>query len=386
MPKFLLFLLFIPTCLFAQNSITGKVISLANKNSVADVSVFLNNTMLGTKTLLNGSFTLNNIPNGRYTIIFSSIGYETATQSILVNKDIQIADVPLSPKVVELNEVIITAKHHRQPNRNLYLHTFLAEFLGQTKNSRNCKILNPNLIHFVYDKKNEILTATTSDFLIIENKALGYRIKYMLLSFSNDPTWGKSSYTGISLFQPMDSTAAQQLIWKQRRAETYHGSEMQFLRSCIASSLEEDGFTVWKIIRTPSETRPPDSLIARQLDILSDYPKTSPDVSKWIALAKKPAYDLTIESKPLPLYDFIKITDQKGVYAFGFPYPVMVNYFNTHNFSDKHTSFVYFAEPNAYFDSKGIIFTPQNLIVQGLWGEKRVADLLPDDYQLPAGF
>jgi len=388
MPKtqLLLILLFIPACLFAQNSITGKITSLANKNPVAGVSVFLNNTTLGTKTATDGSFTISNIPNGQYTIIFSSIGYETATQLVMINKDIHLAAVSLSPKITELGEVVITAKHHHQPGRNLYLHTFIAEFLGQTKNARECTILNPNLIHFVYDEKTDRLTATTSDFLIIENKALGYRIKYLLLSFLNDPTWGRTSYTGVSLFQPMDSTAEQELVWKKKRAETYRGSEMHFLRSCIASQTDAEGFTVWEVTRTPSPTRPPDSLLAEQMNTLSGYPKTNPDVVKLMKLIKESPYVQTVANTPLTMYKYIKVTDKKGIYAFGYSQTIMVNYLNTSNGSNRCSSFITFIDPYAYFDNKGIIFTPQSCLIEGFWGTKRIAELLPDDYQPPNGF
>jgi hypothetical protein len=377
-------LFFLPCSLFAQNTISGKVISSANKNAVSAASVFLNNTTTGTNTLTDGSFSLRNVQNGAYKIIVSCIGYEPYTQSIIVAKDIHLKDIELTPKITELAEVIITTKH--RSHRNLYLRIFINEFLGQTKNARSCKILNPGIIHFIYDNNSEKLTATTSDFLIIENKALGYRIKYLLASFLSDERWGKTAYTGMSFFEQMDSTAAQQMIWKKKRAETYGNSQMHFLRACIAGSFDGQRFTVWKVIRTPSESRPPDSIVNEQINKLSGYSDTSPELSKWLKIAKQLPYDETIDRTPPEIYDYIKRTDQKGIFAFGFPFTLMINYNNSSNGSDRNSSFVTFVAPYAYFDNNGILITPQNCLIRGFWGDKRVAELLPDDYKLPEGF
>jgi len=378
----LLFLL--PLSLFAQNTITGKVISATSNRAVSEASVFLNNTVTGTKTSTDGSFSLSNIQNGAYKIVVSCIGYEHYEKTIIVNGDIHLEDVKLIPKITELGEVKISAKKHSTPD--LYLRIFTNEFLGQTKNARACKILNPGIIHFVYDSDNEKLTATTSDFLIIENKALGYRIKYMLVSFSNDARWVRTSYTGISFFEQMDSTNAQQLIWKKNRAETYQNSSMHFLRACISSQLTEEGFTVWKVIRTPASNRPTDSVVRERINSLRDYPKASPELSKWLKIAKQPAYDQKVGHTPPELYDYIKRTDQKGIYGFGFPFTLMINYHNAGNGSNRNSSFVTFVAPYAYFDSNGILFTPENCIIQGFWGDKRIGDLLPDDYKFPGGY
>ena len=376
----------LPFSLFAQNTIVGKVIDITNKNTVSKASVFLNNTTTGTETLTDGSFSLSNIQNGAYKIIVSCVGYETYAQSIIVNKNIHLEEIELIPKLNELTEVKITSKHHHT-RRNFFLKIFTIKFLGQTKNARDCKILNPGIIHFDYDENNNRLTATTANFLIIENKALGYRIKYLLSSFKNDERWSRTSYTGMSLFEQMDSTAAQQMIWKKERAATYHNSIMHFLRACISGSFNGERFTVWKIIRTPSEKRPTDSVVREQINKLSEYSEeTSPELVKWLKIAKQSPYDQTVDRTPPEIYEYIKRTDLKGIYTFGFPFTLMINYNNSSNGSDRNSSFVTFVAPYAYFDNNGILLTPENCVIQGFWGDKRIAELLPDDYKLPAGF
>lgn len=383
MLKFWVILFFLPFSVFAQNTITGKVISTADKNAVSDASVFLNNTTTGTKTLMDGSFSLSNIQDGGYKLIVSCVGYETYTQTIIVNKSIHLDDIALSPKITGLNEVKITGK--RPPVNRLFLRIFTAKFLGQTKNAGDCKILNPGIIHFVYDENSEKLTATTSDFLIIENKALGYRIKYLLVSFLSDERWSWASYKGVSFFEEMDSTGTQKMIWKKKRAETYRNSTMHFLRACISGQFNGEHFTVWKVVRTPSKTRLPDSVVREEINKLSGYSNTSPELSKWLEMAKQPPYDQAVDRKPPEIYEYIKRTDQKGIYAFGFQFTLMINYNNVSNGSDKNSSFVTFAAPYAYFDHNGILLTPENCIIEGYWGKKRMAELLPDNYELSGG-
>jgi hypothetical protein len=385
MLKFWILFLFIPLSSFAQNIVTGKVVSTANGNSVSDASVFLNNTTTGSKTLTDGSFSLSNIQDGGYKLIVSCVGYETYIQTIIVNKNIHLEDIKLVPKISELGEVQITSKP--RPINPLYLKVLTNELLGQTKNARECKILNPRIIHFVYDGTTEKLTATTSKFLIIENKALGYRIKYLLVSFINDPRWGRTTYTGMSLFEQMDSTDAQQLIWKKARAETYRNSTMHFLRACISGDqFDGEHFYVWKVIRTPAENRPTDSVLRERLNKLDDYSNGSAELSKWLKMAKQPPYQQTVDNKTPEINEYIKRTDQKGIYAFGFPYTLMINYDNEGNGSDRNSSFVTFVAPYAYFDVNGILLTPENCIVEGFWGKKRMGELLPDDYKLPGKF
>ncbi|HEY4195563.1 MAG TPA: carboxypeptidase-like regulatory domain-containing protein, partial [Mucilaginibacter sp.] len=91
-----------PLQLIAQNVITGKVTNVIGKNSVSEASVFLNNTTIGSKTLTDGSFVLRNVRDGGYKLIVSCVGYETYTQTIIIDKDIHLDSIKLIPKINEL--------------------------------------------------------------------------------------------------------------------------------------------------------------------------------------------------------------------------------------------------------------------------------------------
>lgn len=387
--KFLLLLFLIPASLLAQNELTGKVVSLADKVPVAKASVFLSNSSVGSETQNNGWFKLTNVKNGQYDLVVSCIGYETYHQKLSVyNGNINLPDIELQLRLNLLNEVKIVGAQKKikvkdDPNRKRYIRMFTAAFFGNTKNAAECKLLNPELLDFNFEESTDKLHATSRDFLIVENKALGYRIKYLLESFLIDPGAHIMYYTGSSIFEPMDSTAAQQKIWKAKRIKAYLGSEMHFLRACITNQLPEEGFTVRKVVRTPIEGIAADSTIYANIKRYGVSPSFSAELHYWTEQAKLAKYDQQLFARHLRSYEFIKKTDEKGIYAIGYLDCLMISYGNPRGSSLHDNTIMIFREPCAYFDGNGIIVNPQSNWVEGYWGTKRVAELLPVDYELP---
>ncbi|MDB5147060.1 MAG: CarboxypepD reg-like protein [Mucilaginibacter sp.] len=392
MRLFLLFLLLIPVCCFAQFTVTGKVIDGETKGPVMDASVFLSNSSVGTKTINDGIFALKNVKSGKYDLVVSCVGYQTFHKDITIyNTDINLPAIEINIKVNMLVEVKVKAtKKGPDAKRARYLRIFTREFFGRTKNAGECSLLNQEKLNFIFDENSEKLTATSSDFLIIENKGLGYRIKYLLDSFLSDPRGNIAAYKGSFYFEPLKGTPEQEAQWQKERADTYHGSAMHFFRSCIANEVEDNGFTVRKLVRTETPGRAPDSLINVKLKmfrISSGVSGASTDSLRyWAKMAKRPRYEQEVVDKPLKSYEYTGVTNQKGIYAFFYhPDWLMINYKHKANGSNNTTTFVDFVDQFAYFDSNGVIFTPESFIVEGFWGTKRVGELLPVDYELPYG-
>src|SRR5665213_2384116 len=184
MIKWLIFFIILsPVASFSQVSITGRITNKADNKPVANASVFLSNATIGNKTGGGGTFTLNNVKPGRYDLVVSIIGFEAYNQTVTVGKsNIKLADIILSPKTIALSQV--TIKYHADPNRGRYLSWFKDEFLGVSEFAWKCKIVNPEVLDLAYDEATGTLTASSYDFLIIENDALGYRINNLLTIFS----------------------------------------------------------------------------------------------------------------------------------------------------------------------------------------------------------
>jgi hypothetical protein len=77
----LVFLIFFYCCqyAFSQSVLKGHVFSEENKKPLASVSVYLNNTSIGTITNDEGLFVLKDIPQGKFSLIATSVGFETYT-------------------------------------------------------------------------------------------------------------------------------------------------------------------------------------------------------------------------------------------------------------------------------------------------------------------
>jgi hypothetical protein len=363
---FAFFIFLLPFTCLAQYSISGRVIDLADKKPVADASVFLNNATVGTKTADNGTFTINSVRPGQYDLVVSIVGYETYHQAVMVNNNISLPDIQVLAKTIQLKEVRIG------PNRNWDrdYETFKRLFFGVSDYTDQCKILNPDVLDLDFNPSTLVFSAKSSDFIVIENNALGYRIKYLLSELTNDSRSGELYFEGSASFEEMKGSEAKQRRWKKNRLNAYLGSSMHFLRSAISNTITTEGFKAFRLIRKPDP--------------------------KYPAGAKR--YIQTLVNKPLSVSDMVKLTDIKGQFALGFDDCLYIAYnkkfrdtSNTKNkgpatipvpdyLSDPQTTIVVFIEPYAFFDFNGIIINPRSIIYNGDWGKSRIAELLPVDY------
>jgi hypothetical protein len=401
-------LAFIFICLFcyvsvlAQSVITGRVISHADKKPVANASIFLSNTTIGNETEGDGTFMLKNIRSGKFDIIVSVIGFETYSQTVILNNNkLTLPDIELVPKVNVLKEVTIRSKV--DPNRATYLRWFSEQFLGMSELAQDCKIVNPEVLDLSYDNNTKILTASSYDFLEIENRALGYRLKYLVTSFSDntqDVIKRDLHYGGSVLFEKMKGTPSQEKRWQKRRQEAYEGSEMHFLRTVSGNRIEEEGFRVmqWSISQNPA--RPADSVIEAKIKLFTklktENNKYKDSLAFWTKKSALPKKLQILMNYPLAREEIIKLTDQKKIYALGCDMDGLhITYNKDHHFpekgqtrhlddrTNKEVTLVNFSSPYAFFDENGSVLNFYSVSLTGAWAQNRVAELLPEDYEPP---
>jgi len=377
---------------FAQHAITGKVIDIYNKKPIVKASVFLSNTTVGGSTGEDGSYTLNNVKPGQYDMIVSAVGYETYQRTVLVNALLNIPYIELTPKTISLNAVVVKPDPERERNYNM----FKREFFGLTEFANQCKILNPEVLDLDYDKANQTLTASSSDYLNIENKALGYTLKYKLLDFTRDYNTGKFFYMGNVLFQPMKGKSSQMKRWYKNRLSAYRGSMEHYLRSIISNLNTQEGFKTLQLIRKPNPERPPDSIIQAKIKKFRPVSNRgniiiiSDSLTYWNAKNRLHKFTEYLVTKSLRMDSLVKRTNMKGVFALAYQDILYVlytkkksdpGYNNTlMNAPDNLTSLMDITEQYAFFDNNGVILNPTAVIVEGNWGTSRVANLLPVDY------
>lgn len=394
----LLFIILPISCL-AQFNIKGRVLNQSDAKPVTDASVFLNNATIGTTTAADGTFTLKNIKPGKYDLVVSNIAFENYHQTItIIDKDIELPPILVNPKTVNLKEV--TVKYHKDPNREKYLDLFKNEFLGNSQFASECKILNPAVLDFSYDDATKTLTASSYDFLQIENDALGYKLKYLITNFSladKDSIEKKIFYQGAVLMEEMHGKPAEERRWERDREAVYENSPMHFLRAAIKGQLEQDGFRVQRVAVTTNPERPSDSLINAKIDhyrALAPASRQQKDsLAYWEKKSSLPKGPQKLLPAPLSERDIIKPTDKPGQYALtANKGGLFIAYSKTHRFhitdhfqylynaNNKENTLVLFNQPEALFYANGVISNPYSLMYYGVWGRNRVAELLPIDY------
>lgn len=229
----------------AVYTVEGRVLDAETGDPLPNVHVFLTHSTRGTTTDMNGYFRLDDMQAGTVEIAASMIGYELSTHRIQILGVSPPVSFELTPKVIALDEVVVSAE--RPAEWEMQLRYFKPLFLGTSSYASKCTILNPEVLSFAYDQASDIFQAEAIEPLIIENNALGYRLHYHLERFSAHQ--GEVRYLGTVRFDELEpQNKREQRRWDRRRREVYEGSAPHFLHALTqtsnASELRKVGFEV----------------------------------------------------------------------------------------------------------------------------------------------
>lgn len=259
-------LMLMPGWLSAQNVITGRVLDSVSRAPVAYVNVYLANTTLGSTTDEQGVYTIGGIPDGRYDVVASFVGYHPVQWTVsLAGGESQKIAFLLSQDVIQLREVSVVAD---TADRAYNLQVFKRSFLGETRDARQCMVRNLKDMYLYFDRTDRLLVGHARQPLVIENAALGYRIHYTLVKFEVDFKSNFQVYLGYPRFEVYTPRSpAEQRRWARARQRNYEGSFIHFIRSLQTSELDQD-FVVHELFRVPNRRRPPEKKIALRLTYL----------------------------------------------------------------------------------------------------------------------
>jgi len=248
----------------ALNKISGRVVDANTGDPLPFTNVFFASTSIGTTTNAGGWFTLSGFASGKYDFMVSFVGYVIYRNSYTFTGSEQHGLlIRLSPDVQQLQTVIITPNDRE---RKVNYQMFKKLFLGENKLARQCEITNPDDVH-VYNDEG-VLVAHASKPVIIENKALGYRLHYYLARFSYHRFSGMLDVYGIVQFEELTSKDAEEMNeWKKNREEVYKGSLMHFMRALAGNQLVEELFFTSRVIRIVN--RLPTELLQKKIDSLN---------------------------------------------------------------------------------------------------------------------
>lgn len=225
-------------------TLTGKVTDEKTGKLLPFANVFINNSSIGTNADENGNYKLPDLSIGNIEIAVSFLGYETIKQTLRFEQP------GLKTVLFKLKEGMalegVTVYARKNKKREKHLKIITRELLGNSRFSKQCTIVNPEVLR-ISEEDDGHLTAQTTKPLIIENNALGYRIHQDLDDF--DFFNGKLYYGGSTRFEllaPKDSL--QKKMWRSNQKIAYQGSLKHLLASMVADSLQEQGFKVYQVI------------------------------------------------------------------------------------------------------------------------------------------
>ena len=197
--KYITYLCF-PLLSFAQRNIEGRVISGEDRKPLSFANVFISNSTKGQQADDKGRFKLTNVPAGVLDLVVSFIGYETISIKIKADTLRKPLLIMLSPDAIALQGV--TVKRLKNGFERYYP-LFKEHFLGKTAFSESCILKNPKALWFSLSDDESELTINADEPLEIENRALGYTIKYDLEEFKYSFSQSYVTYYGFPFFQEM---------------------------------------------------------------------------------------------------------------------------------------------------------------------------------------
>ena len=360
---FLILLLLAPRLLAAQEAepgtVQGRVVDAETAEPLAGAHVFLSGTTHGTTTDADGRYRLDRLPPGSHEIAASMLGFEVQTHHWPpAANGPSTLDFRLHPTVLVLGEVVVSSS--RPETWAAHFERFRPLFLGTTDNAEHCTMINPEVLDFTYDEDAGSLRATAIEPLVIENRALGYRVHYHLKEF--EARRGTVRYLGTSRFEELEPrNKRERRRWKRRRRNAYEGSMPHFLATLFddetGEAARKAGFKV--SIAPRFDTDPTVTIPARVRAFLK------PALQSDNRLLAFDAHLLVIYKPDMPA------TSPAGVPgATASPPPL-----------DEYASWITLNGGPTAIDRMGHLHDPYAVTTFGRWSRERLADLLPRDYQ-----
>lgn len=339
----------------AQETFSISGIVKDSKETLPAATIFLDGSEKKTYSNDKGEFRLGGLSPGTYELTVHFVGYKTSRQNVQIKDKSITVDIKMVAAENSLKEVVIT----NSISRNKYLQLFLKAFLGDTENGKACYIVNPEILKF--SEQMIYVTAKSKDFLEIENRNLGYKIRYLLRDFRINRATLIASYTGECIFEGLKGSAEEVKVWNENRRMAYYGSLLHYLRSLYTNTADKEGFFFYTIKNAKQETQQIDTrpLIAQAITTHTD--STFADVQFGE-----------------PLYAFYEVNT--GQSASVVTEEERIN----QAIKEKRGSIVELHLKKATIDAKGSIVDYRSFLIRGYWGDRRLGDQLPFEY-LPDG-
>ena len=273
----LAFLSVVSALVWGQNTVCGVVLDSLTNEPLPSATVYVNGTIQGTSTDLDGRFELKGVTFPA-TVVFSFVGYKPKAVDLVRNPGA--LTIRLKPNI-ELPEVDVSGIIDKKD-----LEYFKSVFLGDDRWGKRATIKNEKALNFdrseeisyeirkishssyvsptintdymelheeYYDTvkvRKSIFSVSVSEPLIIDLPQLGYELYVDLVKFSVVTV--KSVTTcdmlGYFYYRPYDNVKKRKAqSFERNRKRAYWGSSQHFLRSLAENRLAENGFVLTQL-------------------------------------------------------------------------------------------------------------------------------------------
>ncbi len=361
-----LFLLMIcsPMWSWAQNdlgyTVTGVVSDSVSNETLPFASVFFSGTTFGTTSDKDGNFVLKADKPGTYDLVISFTGYQTYYRQVDLNEQqILRLNVKLYLSTRNLGAVTVTAQKDEAWQNNLRL--FKRTFLGTSANANSCRIVNEEVLNFDDNRSDRVFEAYASEPLIIENKKLGYRVKYLLEEFKIYYAQNYSVFYGFPSFEEMGKKGKVKKSWAKNREKAYLGSISHFFKALYEDKVTEAGFEVNAAKDMKRGGRAIDITPIKMSTLVSTKPNG------------------TTKSLSFENYLYIVYRNERE----SAEYKMFQNSISPKAAGNEQLSWIFLPEgiTEVDFEQSGYLINPLAVVTNGYWGFEKLGDMVPMDYQ-----
>jgi len=186
--------------------------------------------------------------------------------------------------------------------------------------------------------------------------------------------------------------------WAKNRKKAYSGSVMHFVRALRTKQLQEEGFNLRQLIRTPNPNRSSDEeLEAAREQLRQRGPVTlakNDPISITLSKASLPKIIERLDTTRIPYKQYLCQTEKGMTMAFKGYFQVLYTgekeewaYVQTTNMFHPRrptyqTSVISLNADSVLLEEMGNIIEPLDILFEGYWGWEKIGDMLPFDYQL----
>ncbi|HMK19711.1 MAG TPA: carboxypeptidase-like regulatory domain-containing protein [Chitinophagaceae bacterium] len=369
---FFLFFSFIQNSFSQQFYIRGRVTDIETQLPLKGASVYINNTTKGSTTNDNGDFELGPLQPGRYEVVASFVGYD----ALLYSAEIKSSNLRISFKVEKKEEMLREVLVLSSELRKRYLDIFKKYVIGQTIAAEHCQIKNIEEVQFASGETKDEIVAYTEKALVIENPELGYTIHFDLIEFYYNKATNGAYFFGYTRFVDWGKDEKTKKKWIRKRREAYDGSTVHFFRSLVNKNLTKEGFTVYQLLNMKKEKKDSTGM---NITIQKN--------DQGMKMATRAIEDSMIRIYPDSVYKIYELRVKDGwrvMYSKNtdLKTEMMKKNFISGQPSTGTISGLRLREEPVLVNARGIILTPIRLFYDGIWGYERLANMLPEDYEV----